>query len=117
MGAAQYGWWRYLAIAAHQATAEGTVLTTNCGNNNQVTYSFPVQGNALEGSDTWMNCRTLRPGDRLPISFSSRDPTQNMPGDAYASLVGETISILVASVFASIVVVAVFVGAFGKHRS
>jgi hypothetical protein len=117
MGAAQYGWWRYLGIAVHQVMAEGTVLSTNCGNNNQVTYSFSVQGSALEGSDSSLNCRTLRPGDRLAISFSSRDPAQNMPGDAYATLIGETISILVACVLASILIVAVFVGRFGKRRS
>jgi hypothetical protein len=117
IGAAQYGWWRYFGIAAHQAMAEGTVLTTNCGNNNQVTYSFPVQGSALEGSDSWMGCRNLRRGDRLPISFSSRDPTQNMPGDAYTTLIGETISILLASVLASIVIVAVFVGPSGRKHS
>jgi len=117
IGAAQYGWWRYLGIATHQATAEGTVLSTNCSNNNQVNYSFPAQGGALEGSDSWMGCRNLRPGDRLSISFSSRDPSQNMPGDAYASLIGETISILLASVLASIVIVAVFVGRFGRKQN
>jgi hypothetical protein len=116
LGASQYGWWRYVGIAAHQATAEGTVLSTKCGNNNQVNYSFSVQGSALEGSDSWMNCSNLRPGDKLPISFSSLNPTQKLPGDAYVSLIGETISILVACVLASIVVVAVFMGPFGRKQ-
>src|ERR1700694_2775225 len=103
LGAAQYGWWRYMTIAAHQATAMGTVLRTNCRNNNEVSYSFSAQGSALEGSDSWMDCRNLRPGDQLPISFSSRDPTQNMAGDGFARLLSETISILLASVLGSIV--------------
>ena len=117
LGAAQYGWWRYMTIAAHQATAVGTVLGTNCKNNNEVSFSFSAQGSAVEGSDSWIGCRNLRPGDQLAISFSSRDPTQNMAGDGYARFLSETISILLASVLGSIVVVAVFVYPFGKQKS
>jgi hypothetical protein len=117
IGAAQYGWWRYMTIAAHQGTAMGTVLRTNCKNNNDVSYSFSAQGSVREGSDSWTDCRTLRPGDQLPISFSLRDPTQNTAGDGYARFLSETISILLASVLGSIVVVVVFVYPFGKQRS
>jgi hypothetical protein len=117
LGAAQYGWWRYMTIAAHQATALGTVLTTNCRNNNDVSYSFSAQGSVVEGSDSWTDCRSLRPGDQLPISFSSLDPAQNMAGDAYARFATETISILLASILGSIVVVVVFVQPFGRRRS
>ena len=109
LGAAQYGWWRYMSVAAHQAGTQGTVLKTNCSNNNDVSYSFSVQGNAFEGRDNWTDCRSLRPGDPLPISFSLTDPTQNMVGDAQARLTSETISILIASILGSIVVVFVFV--------
>jgi hypothetical protein len=117
LGAAQYGWWRYMTIATHQATAVGTVLKTDCRNNNEVSYSFPAQGSAQEGSDSWFDCRTLHPGDQLPISFSSRDPAQNMAGDGYARFLSETIAILLASVLGSIVVVVVFVYPFGKQKS
>ena len=116
LGAAQYGWWRYMTVAAHQAAAVGTVLKTNCGNNNDVSYSFSAQGKALEGRDSWTDCRSLRPGDHLPISFSSQDPTQNMAGDAHARFAGETISIVIASILGSIVVVTVFVYPFGKRN-
>ena len=95
----------------------GTVLTTNCKNNNDVSYSFSALGRAMEGRDSWIDCRTLRPGDQLPISFSSRDPTQNMAGDGYARFLSETIAILLASVLGSIVVVLVFVYPFGKRKS
>lgn len=117
IGAAQYGWWRYMTIAVDQAMAEGTVLRTDCRSNNEVSYSFSVQGNVLEGSDSWMDCRGLRPGDKLPISFSARDPTQNMPGNGYGRFLAETISILLGCVFGSLVVAAVFVYPFGKKRS
>ena len=117
LGAAQYGWWRYMTIAVHQGTAMGTVIRTNCGNNNDVTYSFSAQGNAVEGSDSWTDCRTLKRGDQLPISFSLRDPTQNTAGDGYARFISETISIALASVLGSIVVVVVFVYPFGKEKS
>ncbi len=117
LGAAQYGWWRFMTIAAHQATATGTVLKTNCKNNNEVFYSFSTQGNALEGRDNWIDCRSLRAGDQLPISFSSRDPTQNMAGDGYARFLSETIAILLASVLGSIVVVLVFVYPARKQKS
>jgi len=117
LGAAQYGWWRYMTIATHQGTAMGTVLRTNCKNNNDVSYSFTAQGSALEGRDSWIDCRNLRPGDQLPISFSSRDPTQNMAGDGYARFLSETISILLASVLGSIVVVVVFVYPFGRRKN
>src|SRR6266550_849398 len=117
IGAAQYGWWRYMTIAAHQGMATGTVLRTNCRNNNDVSYSFSAHGSTVEGSDSWTDCRTLRPGDQLPISFSLRDPTQNTAGDGYARFISETISILLASVLGSIVVVAVFVYPFGKQES
>ena len=116
LGAAQYGWWRYMTIATHQAAATGTVLKTNCRNNNEVFYSFSAQGSALEGRDNWIDCRSLRPGDRLPISFSSRDPSQNMAGDGHARFISETIAILIASVLGSIVVVVVFVYPFGKRN-
>ena len=106
-----------MAIATHQATAMGTVLKTNCKNNNEVAYSFPAQGSSQEGSDSWFDCRTLHPGDQLPISFSSRDPAQNMAGDGYARFLSETIAILLASVLGSIVVVVVFVYPFGEKRS
>jgi hypothetical protein len=117
IGAAQYGWWRYMTVATHQATATGTVLSTNCKNNNDVSYSFSAQGQDLEGRDSWTDCRSLRPGDRLPISFSSLDPAQNMAGDGYARFVSETISILLASILGSIVVVAVFVSPLRKKRN
>ncbi|HMI94987.1 MAG TPA: hypothetical protein VK479_00645 [Micropepsaceae bacterium] len=117
LGAAQYGWWRYMTIATHQGTAMGTVLRTNCKSNNDVSYSFAVQGNTLEGRDSWIGCRNLRPGDQLPISFSSRDPAQNMAGDGYARFLSETIAILLASVLGSIVVVVVFVYPFGGRIS
>ena len=117
LGAAQYGWWRYMTIATHQATATGTVLKTNCKNNNEVSYSFSALGRAQEGSDSWIDCRALREGDQLPISFSSRDPAQNMAGDGYARFLSETIAILLASVLGSIVVVVVFVYPFGKQRT
>jgi hypothetical protein len=117
LGAAQYGWWRYMTVATHQATATGTVLTTNCRNNNDVSYSFSAQGRVLEGRDSWIDCRSLVRGDPLPISFASNDPEQNMAGDAYGRFVSETISILLASILGSIVVVAVFVSPFGKKRS
>ena len=117
LGAAQYGWWRYMTIATHQATAMGTVLKTNCKNNNDVSYSFLAQGSTQEGRDSWIDCRTLHPGDQLAISFSSRDPSQNMAGDGFARFLSETIAILLASVLGSIVVVVVFVYPFGKQRS
>src|SRR3954470_24204696 len=117
LGAAQYGWWRYMTIATHQGTATGTVLRTNCENNNEVFYSFSALGNALEGKDNWIDCRSLRQGDQLRISFSSRDPSQNMAGDGYARFLTETIAILLASVLGSIVVVVVFVYPFGKQKS
>jgi hypothetical protein len=94
----------------------GTVLRTNCKNNNDVSYSFAVQGSALEGRDSWTDCRSLQPGDHLPVSFSSRDPAENMAGDGFARFVSETISILIASVLGSIVVVVVFVNPFGWGR-
>ena len=117
LGAAQYGWWRYMTIAAHQAAAVGTVLRTNCSNNNDVSYSFPVDGSAVEGRDSWTDCRSLRRGDTLPVSFSSLDPAQNMAGDGFGRFVSETISILIASALGSIVVVVVFVYPFGRRKS
>ena len=39
-----------MTIAAHQVNSMGTVLKTNCKNNNDVSYSFSAQGSALEGS-------------------------------------------------------------------
>jgi hypothetical protein len=117
IGAAQYGWWRYMTVAIHQAKATGTVLTTNCKNNNDVSYSFSARGKVLEGRDSWIDCRSLVRGDQLPISYASNDPEQNMAGDAYGRFVSETISILLASILGSIVVVAVFVSPLGKKRS
>jgi hypothetical protein len=117
LGAAQYGWWRYMRIATHQANAMGTVLTTDCRNNNDVSYSFLAQGSTQEGRDSWIDCRKLRAGDQLPISFSSRDPTQNMAGDGFARFLSETIAILLASVLGSIVVAVVFFNPFGKQKN
>ena len=117
IGAAQYGWWRYMTIAAHQAMSVGTVLKTNCRNNNDVSYSFSAEGAVHEGRDSWPDCRSLRPGDRLPVAFSSRDPSQNMMGDGFARFASETISIMLASILGSIVVVFVFVYPFGKRQN
>jgi hypothetical protein len=117
IGAAEYGWWRYMNIAAHQATVVGSVLRTNCKDNNDVFYSFSANGKALAGNDSWIDCRSLRPGDKLPVSFSSLDPTQNMAGDGFARFTSETISILIASILGSIVVVVVFVYPFGRRRN
>ena len=103
-----------MSVAAHQTPATGTVLKTNCSNNNDVSYSFEAEGKVLEGRDNWIDCRSLRPGDHLPISFSSRNPTQNMAGDAQGRLTAETISILIASILGSIVVAIVFVFPFGR---
>lgn len=106
-----------MTIATHQATAMGTVLGTNCKNNNEVSYSFSAQGSAREGSDSWLDCRTLHPGDPLPISFSSRDPAQNMAGDGFARFLSETIAISLASVLGSIAVAVVFFNPFGKQKT
>jgi len=117
IGGAQFGWWRYMAIATHQATAVGTVLRTNCSNNNDVSYSFEAQGRIIEGRGNWTDCRSLYRGDTLPISFSSADPAQNMAGDAYARFVSETISILIASALGSIIIAIVFVQPFRKRKN
>jgi hypothetical protein len=106
-----------MTIATHQATSMGTVLTTNCKNNNDVSYSFSALGRAMEGRDSWIDCKALRPGDRLQISFSSRDPNQNMAGDGYARFLSETIAISLASILGSIVVVVVFVYPSRKQSS
>jgi hypothetical protein len=102
IGVAQFGWWRYITIAGHHSTAMGTVLRTECGNRNNVSYSFPANGSDVAGKDSWMGCRSLRPGDKIPVAFSSLDPTQNIAGNGYARLAMETISILVASAAASL---------------
>lgn len=117
IGAAQYGWWRYMSVSAHQATATGTVLTTNCRNNNDVSYSFETAGRVLEGRDNWLECRSLKAGDTLPISFSSRDPSRNMIGDAHARLIAESISIVIASILGSIVVAIAFMAPFRKQKT
>jgi hypothetical protein len=117
LGAAQYGWWRFMTIATHQAAVKGTVLRTNCRNNNDVSYSFSVGGRTLEGRDNWIDCRSLTAGDQLPISYASSDPSQNMAGDAYGRFVSETIAILLASILGSIVVVLVFVNPLRKQKT
>jgi hypothetical protein len=102
---AQFGWWQYMTIAIHQQTATGKLLTVNCRNNNAITYSFSVNGTTHEGSASWPDCRTLTTSDPLQISYSSIDPSQNVPGDAYARFISETISIFIASILSSFLVV------------
>jgi hypothetical protein len=117
IGGAQFGWWRYLAIASHQGTAVGTVLRTRCSNNNDVSYSFSVSGATQEGRDSWEGCRSLKPGDTIPVSFSLTDPTQNMAGDGHTRFITETISLVIASILGAIVVAVVFVYPLHKQRS
>ena len=102
---AQFGWWDYMTIAIHQQTAAGKLLTVDCRNNNAITYSFSANGTTHQGSASWPDCRTLTTSDPLQISYSSIDPTKNVPGDAYARFISETISILIASVLSSFLVV------------
>jgi hypothetical protein len=102
---AQFGWWDYMTIAIHQQTAPGKLLTVNCRNNNAITYNFSVNGTTHEGSASWPDCRNLTTSDPLPISYSSTDPTKNVPGDAYARFISETISILISSVLSSFLIV------------
>jgi hypothetical protein len=47
----------------------------------------------------------LTTSDPLQISYSSQDPTKNVPGDAYARFISETIAILIASILSSFLVV------------
>ena len=116
LGAAQYGWWRYMTVAIDHATATGTVIATNCRNDNEVTYSFPVNGAQVQGEDIWAICRSSKPGDQLPISYAANDPSQSMAGDAYSRFWSETISILIATTLGSLVVAAVFTRA-GKQEN
>jgi hypothetical protein len=102
---AQFGWWDYMTIAIHQQTAPGKLLTVNCRNNNEIRYNFSVNGTTHEGSASWPDCRNLTTSDPLQISYSSIDPTKNVPGDAYARFISETISILISSVLSSFLVV------------
>ena len=102
---AQFGLWGYMDIALHQRTASGKLLTVNCRNNNAITYSFSVDGQTHQGSASWPDCRNLTTSDPLQISYSSTDPNQNVPGDAYARFISETLSILIASVLSSFLVV------------
>ena len=102
---AQFGWWDYMTIAIHQQTAPGKLLTVDCRNNNAITYSFAVNGTTHQGSASWPDCRNLTTSDPLQISYSSVNPTKNVPGDAYARFVSETISILISSVLSSFLVV------------
>ena len=102
---AQFGLWQYMDIAFHQQTAVGKLLTVDCRNNNAITYSFSANGTTHQGSASWPDCRNLTTSDPLQISYSSLDPTHNVPGDAYARFISETISILIASVLSSFLVV------------
>ena len=102
---AQFGLWQYMDIAFHQQTAVGKLLTVDCRNNNAITYSFTVNGTTHEGSASWPDCRNLTTSDPLQISYSSLDPTHSVPGDAYARFISEAISILIASVLSSFLVI------------
>ena len=113
---AQFGLWRYMDIALHQQTATGKLLTVNCRRNNAITYSFSVGGQALQGSASWPDCRNLTTSDPLQISYSSQDPAQNVPGDAYARFISEVISILIASVLSSFLVVYVLMRRGSSRR-
>jgi hypothetical protein len=117
IGGAQFGWWRYLAIASHQGNAVGTVLQTRCSNNNDVTYSFSAAGDIQQGRDSWDECRSLKRGDTIPVSFSLQDPTQNMAGDAHTRFITETISLGIASILGAIVVAVVFLYPSRKQRN
>ena len=102
---AQFGLWQYMDIALHQQTAAGKLLTVDCRNNNAITYSFSVNGTTHQGSASWPDCRNLTTSDPLPISYSSLNPEHNVPGDAYARFISETISIFIASVLSSFLVI------------
>jgi hypothetical protein len=102
---AQFGLWSYMDIALHQQTATGKLLTVDCRSNNAITYSFSVNGQTHQGSASWPDCRNLTTSDPLQISYSSQDPTKNVPGDAYARFISETIAILIASILSSFLIV------------
>jgi len=115
---AQFGLWGYMDIALHQRTASGKLLTVDCRSNNAITYSFSVNGQTHQGSASWPDCRNLTTSDPLQISYSSLDPAKNVPGDAYARFISEVISILIASVLSSLLVVYVMMRRkkpFGGH--
>lgn len=102
---AEFGLWQYMDIALHQQTASGKLLTVDCRSNNAITYSFSVNGTMHQGSASWPDCRNLTTSDPLQISYSSLNPEHNVPGDAYARFISETLSILIASVLSSFLVV------------
>jgi hypothetical protein len=110
VGVGQVGWRRYLAIITDHSQVMGTVLRTDCSNQNDVVYSFPAHGGRQQGHDSWIGCRSLKGGDPIPVSFAASDPTNNIAGDGRGRFAKETITILAVSLLSSFIIVRALTG-------
>ena len=86
-----------LDVVRNDATAMGTVTSTDCGNHASVNCSFDVNGQSFEGAESMGDlCRRTVAGSPIVIHYSAKSPKHNVASDPVAALWNHVIPFLLA---------------------
>jgi hypothetical protein len=86
-----------LDIVRNEATAMGTVTSTDCGNHASVNYSFDINGRSFEGAESMGDlCRRIVAGSPITIHYFTKSPKHNIASDPVAKFWNDAIAFLLA---------------------
>ena len=89
----------FLKLLKHGQRTSAEILRLDCDNHNQAEYAFSVEAIRVSSSDVMtIDCRSLRPGDAIPIYYDATDPTINRASEPVGGLVNELIPITLGPV-------------------
>lgn len=92
---------RYVQLARAGVPVEAIVVRPDCGNHATFIYRFEVDGRQFESRDhaspTGRDCDSLKVGEKIEILYLPTDPSVTMVGNPNEQLLGERISIALAS--------------------
>ena len=78
----------YYRIMTGGVATQAAITTTACSDHGTFSYRFTVGDKTYEGSGSEgfgiPSCASLKPGDRVPISYLKDEPRTNVPGDPQA---------------------------------
>lgn len=107
-------------LAANGVPTEASVTFPDCGNHNNVRYTFEANGRTFSGGGRPGRdrpCNQLRVGDRLTVWYVPADPSINLPRNPKRALANELLSLGLAAVVMPAVVVWRFIWRGWRRRS
>jgi hypothetical protein len=109
----------YFRLARHGERVTATIVQTDCNNHGRAFYTFQVGPTRYSDSDgmRMFDCRSLHPGDSIPVYYEITDPTISRAIEPWGGLVNELIPIALACLIVPPFMIASFFAWYRKNKT